>query len=903
MKKIPSSVYHLQINEDFPLSKARQIIPYLENLGIEGILSSPLFETAGSNLYEIVDPNLINSKIGSNEEFEDFINEMQQKDLKLIFDVVPNHLGIRGQKNIWWQDVLEKGPNSEYSDFFDIDWHPPKRELKNKVLIPVLKDFYGKSILDQKIKLVWQESSFYIQTGDYILPLVLSSYPFILYIKKEKQISFSFKERDSWKEFVDTIVNRHKTNLEESKLKTKLLYNQSSFIRESIEQILLNFNGKKGNKESFDLLHELLEQQFYRLAFWQVGNYEINYRRFFNISELIAIHIEKDRVLNEHHRLTFDLIKQGKIQGLRIDHPDGLYHPEHYFEKLRENSTPLIIIEKILDTNESIPPNWYIDGTVGYEFLNVLNGIFIQKKNEIYFNKIYKKFIGYEIDFDQLLYERKKRFIETYMISDLQLLGWKLSQLSEKNRDSRDFTQTELTRALKEIMSCFPVYRTYIQPEKEISDKEREYINNAIEKAKQKNLEIFPEIYNFIRNIFLTTKDPNSDELDFILRFQQATAPVMAKGLEDSCFYIFNRFLSLNEVGSNLHLFGVSPSSFHQFNIEKKLTFPLGLLPLSTHDTKRSCDARMRLNVLSELPHKWRKTVFFWKKENQKFKKKINKIFFPDPNTEYYLYQMILSFWPNNDHLSSQKFERLWKSFLKAMREAGIYTSWKNPSEEFESAGKEFLTSILTPNENNTFYPSFIAFTQEISRFGQLNSLASLILSIGSCGIFDLYQGDEWWNFSLMDPDNRRPVDFDLLTNILKGGLSPNNHLKLWMVKKSLQFRKAHKDLLLKGEYIPLKIKTVRKDHIIAFMRKTENSVAIFVTARFFAKLPENILGKECWNKTSIILPSKLNIKELKDIFTNKTILLRKQKNELVLNIADLFQTFPFAILTDEATE
>lgn len=891
MKSIPSSVYHLQINENFPLKEVIKILPYLDALGVDGIYCSPLLEAASLHGYDIVNPNSFNQRIGGREAFDLLSKELQERRMKLVFDLVPNHMGIKGKKNLWWLDVLEKGPQSSYADFFDIDWNPLKRELKNKVLLPILGNPYGQSLLNQEIQLFWESGGLWIRYDGYQLPLNPESYDFVL--------SNIIETETTWLAFLDISQEVQKDNIN-SKKRLQSLYESSEKVRTSIGQLLSLFNGTKGDYKSFDLLHALLELQHYRLAYWLVAGQEINYRRFFNINELVAIHIENEKVLNEHHRLIFELVREGKVQGLRIDHPDGLYDPACYFEKIQEHKPAFVVIEKILDLNESLPSTWNVQGTVGYEFLNVLNGLFIQKTYETHFSKIYDQFIGHPTDFDFLVYDRKKWFTSIHMGGEINTLGWKLDQFTDSSRYYRDFTRVDLTNALQEVIACFPVYRTYVQPGEATTSGDKNHIIQAVEAAKHKNPQIPSSIYTFIHDLLLSElKEPSLKETDFVLRFQQQTAPVMAKALEDSCFYIFNRFVSLNEVGGNPRYFGTPKSEFHQFNIKKLSKWPLGFLPTSTQDTKWSEDARMRLNVISEIPKEWKLHITAWEKENRKHKKKIHGSLFPDLNTEYYLYQMLLSVWPDDPQqaASTAFHERLWECFLKSMREAGIYTSWSYPNEEHEACAKGFLFSLLSPQEENLFYPSFIEFQKKISYYGRWNSLSSLVLKMGSCGIVDLYQGSEWWNYSLMDPDNRRPVDYPFLENALKHSTESDESLKLWTTAHALNFRRLHKELFLKGEYIPLLAQKERKDNIVTFLRKNEHGCALIAGGRFFTQLPEPPIGKACWGETSLLLPKNLKVNELKNIFTNKVVPLQKKNGKLSLNVADLFQDYPFALL------
>lgn len=839
LQDVPSSVYRLQVNETFPLKKVISILKYLHDLGIEGIYLSPIFDSFSSHGYDVTDPNHLNQVLGISDDFEELCKILSEYGMKQILDVVPNHMGIKGRKNKWWLDVLQNGPNSQYAEFFDIDWNPPKEELKDKILLPILKDPYGQVLEEGEIKLI-SDADFWITYADYQLPVTPASKAFIL------------------------------------------------------EKGFENFNGKKGDPKSFDLLHELLEKQWYRLSHWIVAGQEINYRRFFNINELIAIHIENESVLKTHHQWVFNLIKEKKVHGIRVDHPDGLYDPTMYFERLKEKGVNFIIVEKVLDFNENLPDKWKVEGTVGYDFLNVLNGLFIQKKNEKAFTRIYNRFINTELDYDDLIYNRKKWYVRFHMGSEINSLANRLDEISEKNRFTRDFTRVDLSRAIQEVIACFPVYRTYVRAHEELNKKDILYISEAIEKAKDKAPEIDVSVFQYLSDVLLM-KLGNGEEIDdFVSRFQQITAPAMAKGLEDSVYYIYNRLLSLNEVGNNPKYFGVSKAEFHQFNVEKQKKYPFGFLATSTHDTKRSEDARMRLDVLSEIPSKWQMVITSWKKENHKFKKSLNKNLIPDSNTEYYIYQMLLSMWTEE----SPNLERIWDCLLKSIREAGIYTNWRHVNEEYEKTVKEFLFSVLSPE--SSFNSSFLTFQKEIDRYGHLNSLSQLVLKMGAPGIVDIYQGNEDFKYLLMDPDNRTEIDFSKQEREMADQSQPklfDERIKFFVTKKGLNFRRDHKDLFLQGDYIPLTLKGEKKENCIAFARKYGTLVLITVACRFFTELDKEPIDADCWQATELQIPAKLNVRKLKNIFTDQEISVQKHEKKLVVGLQSIFSQYPFAIL------
>ncbi len=815
---IPTAVYRLQLNAQFTLKQAISILPYLKELGVEAIYCSPYYDSYNSHGYDVTNPNSLNPAVGTPKDFDHFCAELKKLDLKHILDVVPNHMGIQGGKNQWWQDVLENGPYSDYADFFDIDWNPDKHELKNRVLFPILGAPYGQVLEDQEIQLDFEEGIFFLRYGDAILPLCPESYPKILGPETPK----------IYQTFPLQTDERSQAKKEGQKV---------------LKQIV-----KKIPKLTTDQLDALIEAQFYRLSYWKVASHEINYRRFFNIHELAAICIENPKVLEAHHKWIFELVEEGKVQGLRIDHPDGLYDPLGYFKRLRERFSIYTVVEKILDRKEKLSSLWQVEGTVGYEYLNVLNGIFICQENEKAFTEIYEEFVRGHVDFEQTLYESKKLFTNYEMVSEVDALGLRLDRLSEHDRLYRDFTRLDLTKALAEVIANFPVYRTYIAPEGEVSSRDAHYITIAIEKAKALATDLDPSIFEFLEKVLLQQLPDNAQQYrDFVLRFQQLTGPLMAKGLEDTAFYRYNRFISLNEVGGDPEHFGYSLEDYHRHNQEKVKEWPYGFLATSTHDTKRSEDVRMRLNVLSEMPERWQLEVKKWAIVNQKFPK-------PSPEIEYFIYQTLLGAWPLS-------FERLWEVILKSMREAKQETSWNQPNDEYEMRVSQFVRNILDPKHH--FLHLFLEFYEEVAHYGNLNSLSQTAIKLASCGVVDTFQGNELLHYRLVDPDNRTPVDFNPRKKLLQQA-SIKKEPKLFLHYKGLNFRKQHPELFLIGEYQPLPVKS---EHLIAFYRRHKNQTLVVLAGRFYASNP---------NWEEIELPFEKGY----EVFTGKTVSKRVQMDQ-----------------------
>lgn len=626
----------------------------------------------------------------------------------------------------------------------------------------------------------------------------------------------------------------------------------------------------------------VLPQSAYRLQFHSKFTF-----RFFDINELAALRVEDTEVFAFHHRLAFELIARGAVQGLRIDHPDGLYDPPAYFRALQktylletEKNIPpekldrilkeeefracaplFVVVEKILDRKESLPGNWNVQGTVGYDFLNVLNGLFVDPANENKFDELYEQFIGTRLDFESLIYQTKKFFALVHMPSEINMLAYRLDRISETNRRYRDFTLNNLTVAIREVIASFPVYRTYISPEDtEVSERDAKYIHIAIEKAKRRTPGLTRTVYDFLKQILTLKLIPEigSEEekqyRDFILRFQQLTGPIMAKGLEDTAFYIYNRLVSLNEVGGDPMHFGTSIGDFHATNIDRNKRWPAGFNASSTHDTKRSEDARMRLNALSEIPDEWASQLAKWALVNEKHKTEIGGVLFPRRNTEYFFYQALIAVWPNEETDRGKFRERIWNTMLKSAREAKLETNWVNPDQDYEAALKRFVDQVLADGEDNLFPKVFLPFQKKIAEWGMKNSLLATLLKVTAPGIPEIYQGCETWNYSLVDPDNRTPVDFETrvknLEEIKRRGLASKD-TKLYVLWKTLTFRKNYPEIFMGGDYIPLKVTGKKEKNIVAYMRKNHGCSAIVIAARFFSELSPDT----DWEDTAVLLP------------------------------------------------
>ncbi len=965
---IPRAFYRLQLNHDFIFRQAAAVVPYLDSLGISHCYTSPYLKArpGSSHGYDIIDHANLNPEIGSREEYEELVAALNRHGMAQILDMVPNHMGV-GSDNKWWLDVLENGRASQYADFFDINWEPLQRELKGRVLLPVLGDYYGSVLEGSELHLDFslEKGSFRITYYGHSFPLDPCSYPFIIGhdlgrleallgshhqgVHELQNLISSFANLPSREETDPELVRTRYRNKEVLKRLLARLCREIPEIAIFIAGNVVLLNGEQGCSESFNLLHQLLNMQAYRLAFWRVASDEINYRRFFDINELAGVRAENQRVFEETHLFVFDLIATGKVDGLRIDHPDGLYDPRQYCSRLqaaasgeivasekilptelllKERPLPLyVVVEKILADFEHLPEDWLVHGTTGYDFSIVLNGLFVDSTAEKTFTTIYHRFIGHSMDFELLLYNCKKLIIKTAMAGELNVLAGELHRLGQMNRFTRDYTLNRLRDTLIEIISCFPVYRTYITGDR-ISPDDRNYVEWAVSKAKSRQQAEDPSIYDFMRATLLLEIEAGKGNVlqntakKFVMKLQQYTGPVMAKGLEDTCFYIYNRLLSLNEVGGDPRRFGISVAAFHHANRERNTYWPHGMLNTSTHDSKRSEDLRARINVLTEMPGEWQKALIRWSNCNRGFRTKIGHGSAPSKNDEYALYQNLVGVWPfgrlDQDNLAFFA-GRIEQYMLKVIREAKVHTSWINQNRAYEKAMAQFVRRIL--NEKSAFLEDFVPFQQKIAWFGMLNSISQLLLKLTSPGIPDTYQGTEIWHFRLVDPDNRRPVDFhqrkEMLAELQRFmSVAPadlaeragqllhtmtDGRVKMYVLWKTLAFRRLHSELFERGSYLPLTVKGRKNEHLCAFMRILADRPVIVVVPRLYARLLDNDetrlpLGPETWSHTAIMLPDNLPAQSYTNVLTGEEILPRGPDNNR-LAAAELLRSFPVCLL------
>ncbi|MGD9849914.1 MAG: malto-oligosyltrehalose synthase [Nitrospirales bacterium] len=958
--RIPLATYRLQFNHEFTFADATRIIPYLHDLGITDIYSSPYLKAipGSTHGYDIIDPTCLNPDLGTEKDYQNMIQTLRSHGMGQILDVVPNHMGIDASANPWWQDVLENGPSSHYANYFDIDWTPVKDELENKVLLPILGDQYGIVLENQEILLQYEEGRLFLRYYDHLFPLDPCTWIQVLGFRQEALVQQFHDTDPHLQEYLsiltalshlpgrtetdaDRIAERYREK-EVIRRRLVLVLTENTQLQSFLLENIRLINGTKGDARSFDTLDTLVSNQAYRLAYWRVAAEEINYRRFFDINQLAAIRMEQPGVFQEANQKIFELLSSEAVTGLRIDHVDGLSDPKGYLtdwqkwgrEHLTGSShesekTLYVVVEKILGPGEHLNTDWPIHGTTGYDFLTWANQIFVDTRHERPFNQLYVGFTKFTVPFEDLIYQCKKLIMSSSMSGEINALGHQLNVLSERNRRSRDFTLNSLIHAIREIIACFPVYRTYISPAADDPplDRDRVYIRLAVARAKQRNPALSDLVFDFIRDLLL--KSPQDlAALDweslrpFVLKFQQTTSPVTAKGVEDTAFYIYNRLTSLNEVGGEPQHFGISLDKFHQLMQDRANQWPHSLSATSTHDTKRSEDVRARLNVLSEIPKEWRQRLRLWSRLNKKAKRTLEEKAVPTANEEYLIYQTLLGIWPFTSHQEdtrSTSLERMKTYILKALKEAKENSSWLNPDEIYESAVLSFLDQILDMSPNNKFLQDFLAFHDRIAPYGIYNSLGQVLLKITAPGIPDFYQGTEFWDFTLVDPDNRHPIDYathqqrfyglqtrlaeedrvTLLHDLLQ---SPEDGaLKLVLTTETLKFRNAHPALFQQGTYQPLQVSGEQAPHICCYMRSYQNQHCLILFPRFLTGLkfePGHLpIGEAVWGQTWLSMPSDLGIETWRNVFTQQPLTLQKQSNMIGLPISMIFQHFPFALV------
>ena len=814
----PSSTYRLQLHKGFDFDAAAAVAPYLAALGLSHAYCSPYLqaEQGSSHGYDVVDHARVNEELGGADAHARFSRALRSNGLGQVLDVVPNHMSIASAENSWWWDVLKRGQQSEFAKFFDVDWNPPELKLRGKILMPILGDHYGRVLEAGELKLERAPDGLAVRYFEHLLPI-------------DPQ---SMQGEDT-----DRLLERAGADSEE--------------------------------------LHRLLERQHYRLASWRTAGRELDYRRFFDINSLAGLRVEDEEVFLETHALVLRWLAAGVADGLRVDHPDGLRDPRAYLERLDEAAPDAwIVVEKILAPGESLPSDWPVAGTTGYEFLNRLTQAYVDPDGEAPLTRLYQEFTGVRQDFAEIAYEAKKGVLGELLASDRRRLTSGFVRVCEGHRNYRDYTRHELGEVLEEFIASLPVYRTYIRPGEPVSEADRRQVLAAAAGAKRRRPDLDPNLVDFLVAVILQ-EHTGELESELVARLQQTTGAVSAKGVEDTAFYRYHRLVALNEVGGDPAAFGLGLDEFHQAAGRTAREWPTTMLAGSTHDTKRSEDVRARLVLLAENPLRWRSAVERWGALNEKHRRGG----LPDRNTEYLLYQTLVGAHPIQP-------ERLWTYLEKAVREAKTHTSWTEVDQEYERALRDFVTAALA---DAAFLRDLSDFVGELVEPGRVNSLAWKLITLTAPGVPDLYQGTELWDLSLVDPDNRRPVDFDYRRRLL-GEL---DHLdaaaalrrgeeglpKLLVVQRALQLRRQRPEAFGPGgSYRRLQVAGEKAGHLVAFTRAEE---VVTLAPRLVLKLGGD------WRGAEVELPAG----SWRDEFSGATVAGGRQP------VGDLLDSFPVALL------
>ena len=974
--RIPDATYRVQMHKDFTFNQAREIVPYLAALGISDLYTSPFFQASPGSThgYDIVDHNHLNPEIGTPEEFDALVAALRKHGLGLLTDFVPNHMGIAVTANQWWMDVLENGPSSLAAPCFDIDWHPLKRELENKVLLPILGDQYGRVLERGELQPRFEDGAFFLHYYDHRLPINPRTYNQVLALALDElkrpdappmlevgtvhlpdgvrafvrlQSIMTQLENMPARTLTDPaqIMERAREK-EVAKERLRDLCAEYPEVTAAITRATEAFQGKPGDARSFDRLDQLIDAQAYRLSFWRVAAEEINYRRFFDINQLAAIRVETPAVFGAVHRFLFSLIADEKVTGLRIDHPDGLYDPRRYFAQVQENCARVrnqtlpddgrgiyLLAEKILSGEEELREDWPIHGTTGYDFTTHVTQLLVNGEAEASFSETYQRFIRRHVHFPTLIYEKKRLTMRLSLANDVNVLASILNRLSERNRLYRDFTLNALTGAVREVIACFPVYRTYLEHGHPPGAEDRAVVNRAVALAKRQNPGIEASIFDFLRDILLFRFPADLDDAGiaqhehFVMKFQQTTGPIMAKGLEDTAFYIYNRLVALNEVGGEPGRFGITPAEFHATNTHNARRWPHTMLATSTHDTKRSEDTRARILALSELPDAWRDSLQAWSKLNAAHKASIEgeSSQAPDPNEEYLIYQVLLGTWPVGaqgkdpaptagsattrslfgalDETGHAEYvARIQDYMTKAIKEAKVNSSWVQPNEAWDEAVRGFIAALLRRGDN-PFVEAFEPLAETVARLGAMNSLTQTVLKLTVPGVPDVYQGCDTWDFSLVDPDNRRPVDYaqrkKALDTLEKADAVdllahwPDGRVKLFVIRAILRYRREHADLFGQGGYRPLKVSGAHADGVVAFAREHEDRAVVVIVPRVTSRLGEGFPVGARWENTAVTLADD-HPAPWRELFTGRAVTPDERG---VVTLADALANFPLAVL------
>ena len=864
---VPSATYRLQLRPGFGFDEAAAVVPYLAELGVSHVYCSPYLQAAAGSThgYDVVDHSRVNDELGGAEAHARFVAALRAHGLGQVLDIVPNHMAITGSANEWWWDVLENGPSSVYASFFDVDWDPPETKLRHTVLLPILGDHYGRVLEAGELALERDGGSFIVRYHEHTAPVAPRSLDDLLAAAAARSDSDELASiatacgRLPHSTATDraSVQERHRDK-EVLRARLDRLFEEQPTVATAVEEVVAEVNRDP------DALDALLERQNYRLAYWRTAGRELDYRRFFDITTLVGLRVEDEQVFAETHDLVLQWVTEGAVDGLRIDHPDGLRDPEGYLRRLRSRAPDAwIVVEKILEPGERLPRTWPVAGTTGYDFLNQLTWLFVDPEGEAPLTQLYAEVTGMPTDYGAVTYEKKRQVLRDVLGADLNRLTALFVDVCERNRRYRDYSRHELHEALREVVACFPVYRTYGRADDRfISEDDVVCIHRAVADAKERRDDLDHDLLDFLGAILMLRVD-GDDAAELAMRVQQLTGPAMAKGVEDTAFYAFNRLVSLNEVGGDPGHFSRDTWVFHQANEEAVAHWPARMTTTSTHDTKRSEDVRARISLLSEIPNAWADAVRRWVATNERHR--LGEHDMVDRNAEYLLYQTLVGAWPLDVHRAVAYME-------KAAKEAKTHTSWVDPNTGYDAALRAFVENVLA---DAAFTDDLAAFVAPLIEPGRVMSLAQTLLKLTSPGVPDVYQGTELWDLSLVDPDNRRPVDYDERRRLLA---DPTQHPKLLVTHRTLRLRRERPDLLgVDASYRPV-LGAEGGTAALAFER---GGGAVTVVPRLLLSRPDE------WRAAVVLLEPG----SWRDVFTGEVFDGGKQ------TAGDLLSSFPVGLL------
>ncbi len=917
----PRATYRLQFHKEFGFDRATALAPYLARLGISHVYASPYLKArpGSTHGYDIVDHDALNPELGDGAAFDRMVAAFAEHGLKQILDFVPNHMGVGGADNPLWLDVLEWGPDSIHAGWFDIDWDPDSRYLIGKLLVPFLGEQYGVALEsgDLELKFDAQDGSFAVWAyGAHKLPICPLHYARILgdaHPALERLGDWFAGLLPEWRPELGRRCRELMGDL-------ATLARERAEVADAVAAALVRFRGEPGNFASWHDLDALIQDQHWRLAHFRVAGDDINYRRFFNINDLAGIRIELPDVFDHAHRLVLRLLRDGTLDGLRIDHIDGLLDPKGYLERLRAEggSQFYLVIEKILAHHESLREDWPVDGTTGYEFAGLLLGLLIDPASEAAFTQTYAAFAGESRAFARIVRDCKIRIMDNEMASELNVLARDAARVARQNPRTADFTRNILHRGLREVLACFPVYRTYLDTTDQPTEADKRDLAWAFALARRNETDIDPSVFDFLARLLSgdLVAQPRSGfsrhkVLRWAMKLQQYSGPVMAKGLEDTAFYRYHRFIALNEVGGHPEQFGVPLASFHKANRQRAQRWPHAMLGTSTHDTKRGEDTRARLAALTELPDEWARQVEAWSRILRAGRGGVEGTAPPDRNDEYALYQLLIGTWPV-ELLAAEPNREAWHSYAerlkgaltKSLREAKVHSTWTAPDAEYEAALLGMAELALDPDRSGNFHAVFVPFAERVARLGARNTLIQTVLKLTLPGVPDIYQGSDLWDLSLVDPDNRRPVDFArrerLLDQVAKalardpgaiGGMLRewwDGRFKLAAMHVLLGFRREHPDLFANGDYEPLLARGDGADEVCAFVRQRDGAALLVAVARFPGRRPDDRPPD-----AALSVPEALARRRWQDLLSGAEVVAGAQG----LAAASLFADLPAAVL------